>query len=123
MQAAPLDELIERTRYYHDLIDLDLIEKGHSYKELNHCIVLFICTFDLFGKDRVLYRFENRCVDDLSLTMGDGTETVFVNTLGHEPGITQEFQEVLDYFNGKPQTGGFAAELQKEVEKVKLSRE
>ena len=58
MQAAPLDGLIERTRYYHDLIDLDLIEKGHSYKKLNHCIVLFICTFDL------------------SLAMGDGGENI-----------------------------------------------
>lgn len=121
IQATKHDYLIKRTRYYQDLIDLDLIEKGQMYGELNPCMIIFICTFDPFDKGRHIYSFENLCVEDTSLALEDGTRKIFVNTVGTADDIDDEFREVLNFFNGLSPQGEFAKELQAEVEKVKSS--
>ena len=59
LQNGMYEELPKRSRYYQDLIDIELIDKGEDYSELKNSIVIFICTFDEFGKGRHLYTFEN----------------------------------------------------------------
>ena len=123
MQTAKLTGLVKRSRYYQDLIDLDLLQKGAKYDELNHSIVIFICTFDLFGKNQWIYRFYNVCQQLLELKLQDGTEKVFVNTMGELGNVDEEFKQVMQIFNGLQAEGDFAEELQQEVERVKLSEE
>lgn len=48
MQTTKYEELPKRSRYYQDIIDLNLIEKGEAYDILNTSYVIFICTFDFF---------------------------------------------------------------------------
>lgn len=45
MQTTNYEELPKRSRYYQDIIDLKLIEKGQSYDILKTSYVIFICTF------------------------------------------------------------------------------
>ena len=123
MQTAKLTGLVKRSRYYQDLIDLDLLQKGATYDELNHSIVIFICTFDLFGKNQWIYRFCNVCQQLPELKLQDGTEKVFVNTMGELGDVDEEFKQVMQIFNGLQAEGDFAEELQQEVERVKLSEE
>lgn len=123
MQAALKLGLRKRSRYYQDLIDLDLLQKGASYDGLNHTLVIFVCTFDLFGKDQYVYRFRNVCQQIPSLMLEDGTEKVFVNTKGHLGDVNDEFKQVMDIFNGLTAEGEFAEELQDEVERIKASEE
>jgi len=54
----------------------------HFYGELNRSVIIFVCTFDPFGKGRHIYPFENLCKKDSSLALGDGTEKIFINTVG-----------------------------------------
>ena len=62
---------------------MDLIEKGADYSKLKKSFVIFICTFDLFGKNGYIYTFENRCVEYPDLRLGQlllitcGTEDLF----------------------------------------------
>ena len=63
MQNTDNDNLPKRSRYYHNLIDLDLMEKGSEYESLNHSYVIFICTFDLFEKGYYKYIFTNTYVN------------------------------------------------------------
>lgn len=100
MQTAKLIGLVKRSRYYQDLIDLDLLQKGATYDELNHSIVIFICTFDLFGKNQWIYRFCNVCQQLPELKLQDGTEKVFVNTMGELGDVDEEFKQVMQIFNG-----------------------
>lgn len=123
MQTAMKPGLRKRSRYYQDLIDLDLLQKGADYDELNQSIVIFICTFDLFGEDQYIYRFRNVCQQIPDLELDDGTEKVFVNTKGHQGDVNDEFKQVVKIFNGLAAEGAFAEELQEEVEKVKSSNE
>ena len=59
MQTSDTKELAKRSRYYQSVIDLNSIEKGEYYKNLKNSYVIFICTFDLFGKNLPKYEFEN----------------------------------------------------------------
>ena len=50
MQTTSYAELPKRSRYYQDVIDLNIIEKGDTYDILGVSYVIFICTFDFFKK-------------------------------------------------------------------------
>ena len=101
MQTTNYEELPKGSRYYQDIIDLKLIEKGQSYDILKTSYVIFICTFDFFEKNRSIYEFENICVDDSDIKLNDGTHKIFLNTKGNRDGISKELQMLLDYFDGR----------------------
>lgn len=50
MQTVGNRILPKRMRYYQGMIDLSILEKGDSYKNLKRSFIIFICTFDLFGE-------------------------------------------------------------------------
>ena len=51
----------KRARYYQSISDLDLIQAGESYDELNDSFVIFFCCFDPFGYGHYKYTFTNDC--------------------------------------------------------------
>ena len=56
------------------MLDLQLIDKGQLYDELQRSYVIVICPFDLYGKEWHIYTFENICKEDGSISMGDEAE-------------------------------------------------
>ena len=73
MQTTNKRNLPKRSRYYQGMIDLNTIEKGESYKKLKESYVVFICTFDPFYQGKAQYTFENLCLENKGLRLGDGT--------------------------------------------------
>ena len=61
MQTTDKGNLSLRIRYYHDMIDLNIINQGEDYSCLKKSFVIFICTYDPFGRDRYIYTFDRRC--------------------------------------------------------------
>ena len=59
--------------------------------------VIFICTFDLFQKDRYIYRFENLCIDEPDIALNDEAIKIFVNTKGTVGDVSEGFKELM-YF-------------------------
>ncbi len=98
MQTSPQSYLPQRSRYYQGMIDLNLIEKGELYDKLNTSYVIFICTFDPFDKGRHVYHFENRCIDDTALALGDETHKCFFNTRGTDA-IDPKLDQVLTFLD------------------------
>ena len=47
MQNASVDSIAKRSRYSQGMIDLNLIERGAHYSELNRSYIIFICKFNL----------------------------------------------------------------------------
>ena len=72
MQVAAGTELPKRARYYQGMIDLQLIDRGQSYRRLKPGYIIFICLEDPFGKGRHRYTFVNVCTED----MGDRKSVV-----------------------------------------------
>lgn len=97
MQQGKNVNLAKISRYYQGNIDLDKISKGDDYLTLNKSYVIFICTFDPFGKGRHRYTFENRCLEDLNIGLNDETTKVFLNTSGILNDVDEEMIEFLNY--------------------------
>ena len=57
-------------------MDTDHLSKGKSYRELPEGRVLFLCTFDPFGRGYAKYSFQNLCKEDRELYLKDGTEEI-----------------------------------------------
>ena len=112
MQVTDTKELPKRTRYYQSMIDLQMIDKGEHYKKLNPCYIIFICTFDLFGKGRHLYTFENICREDNGITLGDGTTKLFLNAESEMSDVSKELKSFLDYVAGKEPGDSFIMQLE-----------
>ena len=123
MQVTDTKELPKRTRYYQSLIDLQLIDKGQSYKALKPSYIIFICLFDLFEKGRHLYTFENICKEDKDIALGDGTTKIFLNTDSEMDDIAQELRAFLDYVGGKSSNDPFIQKMEEAVKEAKKNRE
>lgn len=120
MQPVKRDNLPKRSRYYQGMIDLELIEKGEYYSKLNRSYVIFICNFDLFGKNRCIYTFENRCIEDTEIALGDETLKVFLNSKGDAANLSSNLKAFLAYVNQKRKTeNDFIMMLDREVKKGK----
>ncbi len=91
--------LPKRSRYYQSLMDVASLEPGESYDKLGETYVIFICTFDPFGRGKYMYIYTNRS-DDSYEPLGDGTTKIFFNTKGTDrENISDELFEFLKYFD------------------------
>ena len=115
MQTVENRNLPKRTRYYQGMIDLNILEKGENYKNLKKSFVIFICTFDMFGEGRHIYTFENRCIENLNLPLGDDTVKIILNTKGTMDDVTPELKSLLDYIDGNKPEDDFTRELEDAV--------
>ncbi len=123
MQTSDTKELPKRTRYYQGMIDLNLIEKGKLYGELNTSYIIFICTFDPFEQGRHIYSFENRCIEDLNLKLKDGTTKIFLNSAGTKEDVSGNLKEFLLYLAGKESSNKFVEKVDCEVKRAKENKE
>lgn len=121
MQATDTKELPKRSRYYQDLIDLQLIEKGETYNKLNKSYVIFICLFDLFHLGRHKYSFTYQCLEHAGLELGDETTKIFLNASGTMDDVGPELRVFLDYVAGKEisETTAFVCDLERLVASAK----
>ena len=123
IQATDTKELPKRSRYYQGMIDLQLIDKGQTYKKLNRSYVIFICLEDIFKKGRHIYTFENICKEDKSISMGDETTKIFLNADGKMDDVSEELKAFLDYVAGKKPEDTYVQELDEAVKEAKKNRE
>jgi predicted transposase/invertase (TIGR01784 family) len=122
LQNGIYDDLPRRSRYYQDLIDIDLLDKGADYSELKNNIIIFICTFDVFGMGRHLYTFENRCLQDESISLGDMTTKIFLNTKGKLDDIPKPLSNFLKYIDTGEVTDEYTRELEDTVIEVRKDK-
>lgn len=97
MQSANHDALPKRSRYYQGVMDVESLNRGGSYKDLPKCFVIFVCSFDPFGKRHMKYTFTNQCEEVSNLALDDGTTKIFLNTKGKIYNVSRELQDTLRY--------------------------
>lgn len=123
MQVQNTGELPKRLRYYQSMIDLQLIDKGQPYSELNQSYIIFICPFDVFGKGRHKYTFKPICEEDTGIFLEDGTAKIFLNALGEMDDVSEDLKAFLDYVSGKKPDNDFVERLEQEVREARRNRE
>ena len=89
--------LAKRSRYHQAEMDVSSLKPGDDFNDLKPGYVIFICTFDPFGKGLCRYTFEERCLE-CDMGLGDGTRKIFLNTRGREDGnVPKELVHFLKY--------------------------
>lgn len=87
--------LPKRVRYYHSLIDAQLLEKGSDYDSLPNVTTIIILPYDPFGLNRMVYTFRMQCEEDPSVAYNDGTTKIFLYTKGKGSG--KALSDMLKY--------------------------
>lgn len=99
MQKERREDLIRRMRFYQALIDSSLLPPGEvNYNKMANTTIIMIMPFDLFGKGRYVYTFEEVCIEELDLFMNDGAKRLFINTHGkNKEDFSPEFIALMEF--------------------------
>lgn len=81
MQNKEENSLAKRSRYYQAEMDVSSFKPGEDFHQLRPSCIIFICTFDPFGKGAYRYVFEKYCKEE-GISLGDETQKIFLNTKG-----------------------------------------
>ena len=81
MQNEDEGSLAQRSRYYQAEMDVTSLKPGEKFSQLRPSYVIFICTFDPFGRGLYRYTFGNWCEEE-GFPLEDGTKKIFLNTKG-----------------------------------------
>ena len=120
------ETLPRRTRYYHGLIDTQLLASGLNYSKLPNMIIIVILPYDPFDKNRMVYTIQNHCIEDPSIPYDDGAKKIFLYTKGIEGSPSQELKDMLKYIEKSTKdnvTNQSIASIQELVDKVKKKKE
>ncbi len=118
------DHVPKRSRYYQGMIDLNLLERGVHYSQLNNSYVIFICDFDLFQCGLPIYTFTNRCEQNNNIRLEDGTTKIFLNAQSTAEDVSPELKVFLQYVSsGKVADDEFIRELDEAVVRARENRE
>lgn len=104
--------LAKRSRYHQAEMDVSSLKPGEDFNELKPGYVIFICTFDPFGKGLYRYTFEERCLE-CDMGLGDETRKIFLNTKGkNESEVPKELVHFLKYM--EQSTDAYVAQVEEE---------
>ncbi|UTC90249.1 Rpn family recombination-promoting nuclease/putative transposase [Treponema denticola] len=114
MQVSNEKNIPKRMRFYQAAIDISFLDKGNFYNNLNDSFIIFICLFDVLGKNRSVYTFENICLEDKNISLQDGTKKVIINADAFNNTKNKELKEFLEYLK----TGKTKSEFTRRIEEV-----
>ena len=97
-------ELPKRLRYYHGLIDIQLLSSGISYDKLPNMVIIVILPYDPFDKNRMIYTIRNHCEEEPSIPYDDGATKIFLYTKGTEGNPSQALKDMLKYIEKQRMT-------------------
>ena len=118
-------DLPGRSRYYQALMDFKMLKTNEPYKKLKNLWIIIIMPQDIFKQDCMYYMFENRCLEDNGLALGDGARRLFLYCGGKDSN-RKELGEILRYMEdsrAENTVNEKIRELHKVVDKIKHKQE
>ena len=99
LQMTNRGDLPMRARYYQSVADVENLNRGMGYSALKENYTLFLCPFDLFGRNLPVYTFENTCREDPKIKLNDKTLKVFYNFKRYDMIPDEERKRLLEFFS------------------------
>ena len=119
MQVSNEKNIPKRMRFYQAAIDISFLDIGNFYNDLNDSFIIFICLFDVIGKNRPVYTFENICIEDKNISLQDGTKKVIINSEAFKNTEDKDLKEFLEYLKtGKP-NNEFTRRIEEVIQTIK----
>ena len=113
--------LPERSRYYQSLIDSSEMKEGDDYSDLPESNIIFICTFDPFGKGLYRYSFSEYCEELPGFLLPSRTRKIFYNTTAVNAGMPKGVRNFFEYINtGKP-NDEFTGDIERMLDQAKIN--
>ncbi len=119
LQNALDDNLPLRTRYYQSMVDSDNLLKGEHYSKLPESFIIFICTYDPFGKNMSSYTFINRCIENLNIQLNDKTIKKFFNASAFEQEKDVAIKSFLKYTLSREASDDFTNRIEAFIKDIK----
>jgi predicted transposase/invertase (TIGR01784 family) len=113
------EDLSLRTRFYQSMLDTDNLLKGQHYSELPKSFVIFICRYDPIGKNLPIYTFENRCLENLEISLNDKSIKKIFNATAYNQEKDLEISAFLEYIYNQEAVDDFTTKLTSIVERIK----
>lgn len=89
--------IAKHNRFYQAKIDGRYLRRGETdFSKLPNLYVLTITDFDPFGRDYMVYTFQNKCEEQPDLPYEDGLKFLYFNTKGKKGG-SPELKAMLNY--------------------------
>ncbi|UTC68456.1 MULTISPECIES: Rpn family recombination-promoting nuclease/putative transposase [unclassified Treponema] len=123
MQVSNERNIPKRMRFYQAALDISFLNKGNSYNNLNDSFIIFICLFDIIGKNRPVYTFENLCIEDKNTPLQDGTKKVIINAEAFENTDDKELKDFLTYLKTGKANNEFTREIETMIQTVKQNEQ
>ena len=106
------------TRDKKRMYDAEMQNQNHQpveKLELPEGRVLFLCTFDPFGRGYAKYSFQNLCKEDRELYLKDGTEKIFYNCAAEPEKVPENLRELYDYIRSGKVGGDLSQRIDEAV--------
>ena len=123
-------DLPKRSRYYADLIDVQLLETEVDYDSLPELVIIFILSYDPFGANAMMYEAGTIIKDHPEIPYDDGIRKLYLYVNGDLPENAGEDEKrlkaLLKYIGSsveKNVTDEGIRELDDIVKSIKLKRE
>ena len=123
MQVSNERNIPKRMRFYQAAIDISFLDKGNFYNDLNDSFIIFICLFDVIGKNRPVYTFENICFEDKNISLQDGTKKIIINTEAFYNTKNKELKEFLEYLKTGKTKSEFTRRIEEMIQTVKQNEQ
>ena len=123
MQVSNERNIPKRMRFYQAAIDISFLDKGNSYNNLNDSFIIFICLFDVIGKNKPIYTFENICIEDKNTPLQDGTKKVIINAEAFNNTENKELKDFLEYLKTGKANTEFTRGIETMIQAVKQNEQ
>ena len=121
IQTANFSELPKRARYYQGVMDVNEVFSGENYTILEESYVIFLCLGDVFGKGLPIYSFENICMEDSRIKLGDKTHKIFFNAKMYDKMPSENLRSFFMFLCGKKSESSFTDRLPELVNRIKMN--
>jgi len=121
MQTTSPKDLGKRARYYQGIIDLNMIEAGMRFSDLDRSFVIFILKHAPKGipKNLPVYTFRSRCDEDPEVVLNDDAVKVFVNAEGPLDGLSDGLKHFLQFIRDENPRDEFTEKLDGRVKRAR----
>lgn len=119
MQNKHYSDIEKRARYYQSMLDIDMLAKGASIKELKESFIIFICKSDPFKLDEPCYKTKTVFENHPEKIFDDKMRRIFYNASAYTKESDPELYSFLQFVSTNVPEDDFTDEIFNLVEKNK----
>ena len=123
MQNKKHCNIEKRTRYYQSMLDVDMLAKGASIKDLKESFIIFICQKDPFNLGEACYKTKTVFENHPDKIFDDNTHRIFYNASAYTKESDPELYAFLQFISTNVPEDDFTDEIFDLVEQNKIDEQ